>query len=87
MKTSFRVAEISVLPNGNVLAAGAFEGKPLTAKQCGVASAAPDRITVEVIPIGIVDPNQIKPGMQAVQLRMLTGRPEDLKGCDLEFSQ
>ena len=85
MKTQFVVSEICRLPNEKLALSGSVIGPLLSAGQQGSATTPSGKVKIEVASIGIVDSTRVKPGMQALQIRMVEGDVEALRGATLTF--
>jgi hypothetical protein len=82
METSFIVSDVLVLENGNVAITGFSERHfPLTKR--GKAATASGEIEIEIVSIGLVNPQSAHPCRQDLQVRLLKGQPLDLKGATL----
>lgn len=84
-KSKLTIIEMSTLPNGKILVGGSVVGSPLTAGKRGYAITSSGELKVEVVSVGIVDSTRAKPNMQALQIKVLHGNKDALKGATLEF--
>jgi hypothetical protein len=86
MKTQFTIFSEYNLPNGKLLLAGHVIGSPLTPGQHGRSvSELADEVEIEIISLGLIDPLVAKPGVQAVQAKLVRGTTRSLNGATLNF--
>jgi hypothetical protein len=87
LKTLYVVSEAGRLGNGAVMVSGTItEGPRLAVGQRGFWQQSPTEINVEVIGIGVVDPNLEPKGRQGLLLRV-EGEIEKLKSATLCFGE
>ena len=85
MKSQFTVQGTVNLPNGDLVLTGSIIGQRLTPGQRAVLITPSGDIEVEILSIGVGDPNLEKPDMQMVLSKILRGNYRLLKGATLSF--
>jgi len=85
MKTQLKIEGLVKLRNGQFVVTGSFKGPRLVRGQHGVAAIPSGDIKVEIIGIGVTDPNLVKPDMDSVLINVQEGDAELLKGATLNF--
>lgn len=86
MKAQFSILDFNVLQNGKIVVVGVAVGRLVIAGQRGKASTELGHLDVEVVSVALVDPPPADPNAQMLQLKVLAGDPNWLKGARLEFA-
>jgi len=85
MKSQFTVQGTVNLPDGNIVLTGSVIGQRLTPGQRAVLASASGNIEVEILSVGVGDPNLEKPDMQMVLSKVVRGDCRLLRSATLNF--
>ncbi len=85
MKAQFTIMEVSALPNGKIAVSGVAIGHRMSSGEHGHTSTQLGELEVEVISVGLVDPPPTNPNVQLLQIKVLKGNPDWLKGTKVNF--
>jgi hypothetical protein len=85
MKTQFTIEGTVSLPNGTIALTGSITGSRLSTGQRAALATSSGAVEVEILSIGVGDPNLEKQDMQMVLGRVLRGDYRLLKGATLNF--
>ena len=85
MTTQFIVGSVEPLPNGQVMLSGTYGEAPLAKGMRGHAAASSGDVQVEVVGIGIVNPDLVDDNRQGVLVTLLRGDAQGLEGMTLRF--
>lgn len=85
MKTKFKVINSSPIGDGRFALAGIIDGEVPDVGSVGNLTSPDVCVSVEVLGIGLMDPNLVAPDMQALLVKIISGSEKDLDGSTFEF--
>jgi len=84
--TRYAVAHSTSLGNGTVMLAGVIQGEVPDVGSIGTALRPGTGIRVEVLGIGVVDPNMVAPNARGLLVKLISGEMDELDGTTIEFA-
>jgi hypothetical protein len=85
VRTQFTIQGMVTLSNGTTALTGSVNGPHLTSGQRSVLVTPTGPIEVEILGVGVGDPNLEQPNMQMVLGKIVKGDHRMLKGATLDF--
>lgn len=86
MVTRYKVIHAVALKNGTIALAGVLDGEVPDVGSIGVCAGRNIGTKVEVLGVGVVDPNLIAPKRQGLLVKIVRGDEIDLNGSAIEFA-
>lgn len=83
--TEFLVEEVGILHHGKVALVGMVRGQPVKPGMRAIVSIGSERLTVEVVSIGIVDPTPENPDKKLLQVGVSGGDARTLRSETLHL--